>query len=71
MDRHYVTVTVEIDSDLLAKATKVLEPLGLTVEQAFVLFLHWMVEHPEKAKALLLKWKAEQEAAEEKEKRLT
>ena len=63
MEKEYVTITVEIDSDLLAKANKVLEPLGLTLEQAVRAFLYWMVEHPEEATALLLKWKSEQEAS--------
>ena len=63
LEKEYVTITVEIDSDLLAKANKVLEPLGLTLEQAFRAFLYWMVEHPEEATALLLKWKSEQEAS--------
>lgn len=63
MEKECVTVTVEVDADLIAEVNKVLEPLGLTVERAFVLFLHWMVRHPEEATALMLKWKAEQEEA--------
>jgi len=71
LEKEYVTITVEIDSDLLTEANKVLEPLGLTLEQAFRAFLYWMVENPEEATTLLLKWKAEHEAEEKKEKRLT
>ena len=48
----------------MRKANAVLEPLGLTLEQAFYLFLQWTVKHPDEAAALLLKWKEAQDAAE-------
>ncbi len=64
MEKEYVTITVEIDSELMRKANAVLEPLGLTLEQAFYLFLQWTVKHPDEAAALLLKWKEAQDAAE-------
>jgi len=34
-----VTITFEVDSELLAEATKILEKCGLTVEEACVLFI--------------------------------
>lgn len=49
MEKEYVTITVEIDSELMRKANAVLEPLGLTLEQAFYLFLQWTVKHPDEA----------------------
>ena len=70
MEQELVTITVEVDSKLLVEVQKVLDPLCLTVERAFEMFIHWLVKYPEEAVPQLLKWKEEQEQAEEKEKRL-
>jgi len=57
-----VTVEVEVDVELLRQVEKLIEPMGITVEQLLVRFFEWLV-HPdttEEAVALLLKWKEEQ-----------
>lgn len=57
-----VTITIEIDADLLAQVTEVLKPYGLTPEDAAVRFFEYCVDPATKEHAieLLKQWKEEQ-----------
>lgn len=61
-----VTITIEIDAELLAQVTEVLKPYGLTPEEAAVQFFEYCAapKTQDHAIKLLKKWKEEQEAQE-------
>ncbi len=63
MSDNLVTIMVEVDSDLLTEAEKVLKPYGLTPEQAVVDFLNFCVNPAtrDEAASFLLQWKNELE----------
>ena len=66
MDDGKVTITIEIDAELLAQVTAALKPYGLTPEEAAVQFFEYCA-HPktqDHAIKLLKMWKEEQEAQE-------
>lgn len=66
MDDGKVTITIEIDAELLAQVTEVLKPYGLTPEEATVQFFEYCVDPKTQDHAikLLKRWKEEQEAQE-------
>lgn len=66
MDDGKVTVTIEVDAELLAQVTEVLKPYGLTPEDAVVQFIEYCVapETQDRAIKLLKRWKKEQEEVE-------
>jgi len=66
MDNGKVTITVEIDSELLAQLTEILKPYGLTPEYVMVQFIEYCVDPKTQGHAieLLKKWKEEQELSE-------
>ena len=61
-----VTITIEIDAELLAQVTEVLKPYGLTPEEAAVQFFEYCADPKtqDHAITLLKRWKEEQEAQE-------
>ena len=61
-----VTITIEIDAELLAQVTEVLKPYGLTPEEAAVQFFEYCADPKTQGHAIeLLKiWKEEQELLE-------
>lgn len=63
-----VTITIEIDTELLAQVTEVLKPYGLTPEAATVRFFEYCTNPrtQEQAIELLKQWKAEQGLLEKK-----
>ena len=66
MDDGKVTITIEVDSELLAQVTEVLKPYGLTPEDAVVQFFEYCVnpKTQDHAIELLKQWKEEQELLE-------
>ena len=66
MDDGKVTITIEIDAELLAQVTEVLKPYVLTPEEAAVQFFEYCVDPKTQDHAikLLKRWKEEQEAQE-------
>ena len=66
MDHGKVTITIEIDAELLAQVTEVLKPYGLTPEEAVVQFFEYCADPKTQDHAikLLKMWKEEQEAQE-------
>ena len=66
MDDGKVTITIEIDAELLAQVTKVLKPYGLTPEEAAVQFFEYCADPKTQDHAikLLKRWKEEQEVQE-------
>ena len=44
MDDGKVTITIEIDAELLAQVTEVLKPYGLTPEEAAVQFFEYCAD---------------------------
>ena len=66
IDDGKVTITIEIDAELLAQVTEVLKPYGLTPEEAAVQFFEYCVDPKTQAHAieLLKMWKEEQELLE-------
>lgn len=69
MDDGKVTITIEVDADLLAQVTEVLKPYGLTPEDAVVQFFEYCVnpKTQDHAIELLKRWKEEQELLERDE----
>lgn len=67
MDDGKVTITIEIDAELLEQVTKVLKPYGLTPENAVVQFIEYCVDPKTQDHAieLLKQWKEEQELLEQ------
>lgn len=67
MDDGKVTITIEIDAELLEQVTKVLKPYGLTPEDAVVQFIEYCVDPKTQDHAieLLKQWKEEQELLEQ------
>lgn len=63
MDDGKVTITIEVDAELLAQVTEVLKPYGLTPEDAVVQFIEYCVapETQDHAIKLIKRWKKEQE----------
>lgn len=61
MDDGQVTVTIEVDTELLAQVTKLLKPYGMTPEDLIVKFFEFCVAPQTKNQAidLLKKWKDE------------
>ena len=66
MDDGKVTITIEIDAELLAQVTEVLKPYGLTPEEAAVQFFEYCADPKtqDHAITLLKRWKEEQEDQE-------
>lgn len=66
MDDGKVTITIEVDAELLAQVTEVLKPYGLTPEEAAVQFFEYCADPKtqDHAITLLKRWKEEQEAQE-------
>lgn len=66
MDDGKVTITIEVDEELLAQVTEVLKPYGLTPEDAVVQFIEYCVnpKTQDHAIELLKKWKEELELPE-------
>lgn len=66
MDDGKVTITIEIDAELLAQVTAALNPYGLTPEEAAVQFFEYCADPKTQDHAikLLKMWKEEQEAQE-------
>lgn len=66
MDDGKVTITIEVDAELLAQVTEVLKPYGLTPEETAVQFFEYCVDPKTQGHAikLLKRWKEEQEAQE-------
>lgn len=66
MDDGKVTITIEIDAELLAQVTEVLKSYGLTPEEAAVQFFKYCAdpETQDHAIKLLKRWKEEQEVQE-------
>lgn len=66
MDDGKVTITIEVDAELLAQVTEVLKPYGLTPEDAVVQFFEYCAdpETQDHAIELLKQWKEEQELLE-------
>ena len=67
MDDGKVTITIEIDAELLEQVTEVLKPYGLTPEDAVVQFIEYCVDPKTQNHAieLLKQWKEEQELLEQ------
>lgn len=67
MDDGKVTITIEIDAELLEQVTKVLKPYGLTPENAVVQFIEYCVDPKTQDHAieLLKQWKEEQALLEQ------
>lgn len=57
-DKQMVTIDVEIDEDLLEQARLILEPMGLTPEDALRIFVEFCGDprNEEKAKKMILQW---------------
>lgn len=66
IDDGKVTITIEIDAELLSQVIEVLKPYGLTPEEATVQFFEYCVDSKTQAHAieLLKMWKEEQELLE-------
>ena len=66
MDDGKVTITIEVDEELLAQVTEVLKPYGLTPEDAVAQFIEYCVnpKTQDHAIELLKKWKEELELPE-------
>ena len=66
MDDGKVTITIEVDAELLAQVTEVLKPYGLTPEDAGVQFFEYCAnpKTQDHAIELLKQWKEEQELLE-------
>lgn len=66
MDDGKVTITIEIDAELLAQVTEVLKSYGLTPEEAAVQFFKYCADPKTQDHAikLLKRWKEEQEVQE-------
>ena len=66
MDDGKVTITIEIDAELLAQVTAALKPYGLTPEEAAMQFFGYCADPKtqDHAITLLKRWKEEQEAHE-------
>lgn len=66
MDDGKVTITIEIDAELLAQVTEVLKSYGLTPEEAAVQFFKYCADAKTQDHAikLLKRWKEEQEVQE-------
>ena len=66
MDDGKVTITIEVDAELLAQVTEVLKPYGLTPEEAAVQFFKYCADPKTKDHAikLLKRWKEEQKGQE-------
>ena len=66
MDDGKVTITIEIDAELLTQVTEVLKHYGLTPEEAAVQFFEYCADPKtqDHAITLLKRWKEEQEAQE-------
>ena len=66
MDDGKVTITIEIDAELLAQVTEVLKSYGLTPEEAAVQFFKYCADPKtlDHAIKLLKRWKEEQEVQE-------
>ena len=66
MDDGKVTITIEIDAELLAQINEVLKPYGLTPEEAAVQFFEYCADPKTQDHAikLLKRWKEEQEVQE-------
>ena len=64
-EKRYEAVEIQVDAELLKQLEKVIPPMGLTLEMLVVKFFEFCVNPAtqEQAISLLLKWKAEQEAA--------
>lgn len=67
MDDGKVTITIEIDAELLEQVTEVLKPYGLTPEDVVVQFIEYCVDPKTQDHAieLLKQWKEEQELLEQ------
>lgn len=67
MDDGKVTITIEIDAELLEQVTEVLKTYGLTPEDAVVQFIEYCVDPKTQDHAieLLKQWKEEQELLEQ------
>ena len=66
MDDGKVTITIEVDAELLAQVAEVLKPYGLTPEDAVVQFFEYCADSKTQNHAieLLKKWKEEQDFLE-------
>ena len=66
VDDGKVTITIEIDAELLAQVTEVLKSYGLTPEEAAVQFFKYCADPKTQDHAikLLKRWKEEQEVQE-------
>ena len=64
MDDGKVTITIEIDAELLAQVTEVLKSYGLTPEEAAVFKYCADPKTQDHAIKLLKRWKEEQEVQE-------
>ena len=66
MDDGKVTITIEIDAELLAQVTAALKPYGLTPEEAAMQFFGYCADPKTQDHAikLLKRWKEEQEVQE-------
>ena len=61
MDDGKVTVTIEVDAELLAQVTELLRPYGMTPEDLVVKFFEYCVDPKTKNQSIehLKKWKEE------------
>lgn len=64
-DRKMTTIEVEIDDDLLEQARLILEPMGLTPEDALRIFIEFCGDpkNEEVAKEVILRWIEEDNAS--------
>ena len=60
MENDTELITITIDADLKSKVEEIIRPMGITLEQLIVRFLHWCVDEPEEAIAYLKKAQEEQ-----------
>lgn len=66
IDDGKVTITIEVDAELLAQVTELLKPYGLTPEDLVIKFLEYCVDPrtQDHAIELLKQWKEEQDLME-------
>ena len=66
MDDGKVTITIEVDAELLAQVTEILKPYGLTPEDAVVQFFEYCADPKIQVHAieLLKQWKEELELSD-------
>lgn len=64
-EKEYETIEVEIDADLVDQVAEVLNPMGLTPQECFQMYINFIGDpaNRELATGLLLEWLAEENAS--------